>query len=147
VYTHINTSNLNTYLIKKYLFTSYFIMKGNVIMKFDDKTFIAKQIRFHRKKAGLTQEKLAEKVDISIQHISRIESGCYIPSLKTFFLLADVLKLDLREFGFDIKKTGHPLKNRLIEKIVNATDAELIFYENTMNAVNESLSKVKKELL
>lgn len=70
--------------IKKYSQTSYFSIGDNIMMKFDDKVFIAKQIRLHRKKLGLTQEELAEKVDLSVQHISRIESACYIPSLKSF---------------------------------------------------------------
>lgn len=54
-------------------------------MRFDDKQFLAEQIKLHRKKANLTQEELAERVDLSTQHISRIETGCYIPSLKSFF--------------------------------------------------------------
>ena len=117
------------------------------MMKFDDKVFIAKQIRLHRKKLGLTQEELAEKVDLSVQHISRIESACYIPSLKSFFLLATVLKIDLRNFGYDVQATSNPQKDELIQNIANATDAELIFYENVMAAVTNSLAKVKKELL
>lgn len=117
------------------------------MMKFDDKKFIAQQIRAHRKKLGITQEELAEKVDLSVQHISRIESGCYIPSLKSFFMIVSVLGIDLRSFGYDIKITGDSQKDKLIQNIVNATDAELIFYDNIMQAVPKSLAKVKKELL
>ena len=117
------------------------------MMKFDDKLFIGQQIKVYRKKKGLTQEELAEKVDLSVQHISRIESGCYIPSLKSFFMMVDVLGIDLRNFGYDIKTTSNPQKDKLIQKIVQATDAELIFYENTTEAISTSLAKVKKELL
>ena len=117
------------------------------MMKFDDKVFIAQQIRLHRKKLGMTQEELAEKVDLSVQHISRIESGCYIPSLKSFFLLATVLNIDLRIFGYNIQASANPQKDKLIYKITNSTDAELIFYENIMDAVSLSLAKVKQELL
>ena len=117
------------------------------MMKFDDKVFIAQQIRLHRKKLGMTQEELAEKVDLSVQHISRIESGCYIPSLKSFFLLATVLNIDLRIFGYNIQTSANPQKDKLIYKITNSTDAELIFYENIMDAVSLSLAKVKQELL
>lgn len=117
------------------------------MMKFADKDYIAEQIKFHRKKMGLTQEILAEKVDLSVQHISRIESGCYTPSLPSFFAIVTVLNIDLRIFGFDIKSTSNPLKDKLIQNIAKATDAELIFYENVMSAVTQSLAKVKKELL
>ncbi len=139
---------LYVYQILKSSFTSYFSIKGLVtMMKFDDKKFLAQKIKYYRKKNHLTQAELAEEVDLSVQHISRIENGCYIPSLTSFFMIVSVLKIDLREFGFNKETTTHPLKNKLIEIVSNATDAELIFYENVMNAVNNSLSKVKKELL
>lgn len=117
------------------------------MMKFDDKIFLAAQIKEHRKKLGMTQEELAEKVDLSAQHISRIESACYVPSLKSFFMIASVLNMDLRLFGFNVNITKNPLKDELIRKILLATDAELIFYENSFEAINKSLSKVKRELL
>ena len=55
------------------------------MMKFDDKKFIAERIKYYRKKMNLTQAELAEMVDLSDQHLSRIERGCYVPSLTTFF--------------------------------------------------------------
>lgn len=117
------------------------------MMKFDDKLFLAKQIKEHRKKLGITQEELAEKVELSTQHISRIESGCYIPSLKSFFSIVSVLNIDLKIFGFNINKANNTVKDKLIEKVLSATDAELIFYENSIDAISESLNKVKRELL
>ena len=57
------------------------------------------------------------------------------------------LKMDLREFGFNINEIRNPLKDKLINRIASAKDAELIFYENIMDAVDTSLNKVKKELL
>lgn len=110
-------------------------------MKFDDKKFIAKQIKLHRKKAGLTQESLAEKVNLSTQHISRIESACYIPSLNSFFMIAEVLNMDLKIFGFDIKSTENARKNQLINLITNSSEKELTFYENVIDAINKSLNK------
>ena len=117
------------------------------MMKFDDKVFIGKQIRLHRRKLGMTQEQLAEKVDLSVQHISRIESGCYIPSLKSFFLIISILKIDLKIFGYNIESTINPQKDNLINNITKATDAELIFYENISVAITSSLAKVKRVLL
>lgn len=81
---------------------SYFIKRNTVMMKFDDKKFIGNKIKSYRKKLGITQSELAEMVDLSDQHISRIESGCYVPSLTTFFDLVNVLKIDLQEFGFGV---------------------------------------------
>lgn len=115
-------------------------------MRFDDKQFLAEQINIHRKKAGLTQAQLAEKVDLSPQHISRIESGCYIPSLKSFFMIVNELNIDLQIFGFNISKNENPRKEKLMKEIAKATDAEIIFYQNLIEATNESLSTIKKNL-
>lgn len=112
-------------------------------MKFDDKTNLAKQIKYHRKKLNLTQAELAEMVDLSVQHISRIESGCYIPSLKSFFALVSVLNIDLKTFGFGTQQVENPLKEKLIQKINESTDTELEFYDNVINFLCEALSKVK----
>lgn len=109
-------------------------------MKFDDKKFIAEQIKLHRKKAGLTQEHLAEKVNLSTQHISRIESGCYIPSLNSFFSIVQVLNMDLKIFGFDIESTDSIRKNKLINLIANSNEKEFIIYENVIEAINKSLN-------
>ena len=149
MYTFATSILLKLYVcpIKKYSQTSYFNIGVKNMMKFDDKIFIGQQIRLHRKKLGITQEELAEKVELSVQHISRIESGCYVPSLKSFFLIAKILKLDLRIFGFNIETTANPQKDKLIDNITKATDAELIFYENFISAVSNSLTKVKSTLL
>lgn len=113
-------------------------------MKFDDKEFLANRIKYHRKKMNLTQAELAEKVELSDQHISRIESGCYIPSLKSFFLLANVLQIDLSEFGFNNNSSDNPIKNELIEKIILADEKELIFYKNSINSIQKSFEKLKE---
>ena len=115
-------------------------------MRFDDKQFLAEQIKLHRKKANLTQEELAERVDLSTQHISRIETGCYIPSLKSFFLIAQELNIDLRIFGYNVNNSKYDVKNQIIEKIISANDAELILYENLIDVANKSLLKIKQTL-
>ena len=124
---------------------SYFIKRNTVMMKFDDKKFIGNKIKSYRKKLGITQSELAEMVDLSDQHISRIESGCYVPSLTTFCDLVNVLKIDLQEFGFGVNETTNPIKNELLNKISSATDLELIFYNNVFNAICSSLEETKRK--
>lgn len=114
------------------------------MMKFDDKNFIAQKIKTYRKKMGLTQEQLAEQIDLSVQHVSRIENGCYIPSLTTFFKIISILQIDLKEFGFNIEKNKNPIINNIIEDITNASDEELIFYEDMIKCIKDSFSKIKK---
>lgn len=136
---------INTCIIKNCSYMSYFNKRNTIMMKFDDKKFIGNTIKTYRKKLNLTQSELAEMVDLSDQHISRIESGCYVPSLTTFFDLVNVLKIDLQEFGFDIETTSNPLKRELLDKISSATETELVFYNNLINAINSSFEKTKNK--
>ena len=52
---------------------------------------LGKNLRKYRKRAKLTQEALAEKVDRSNSHIGQIENGRGIPSLNTVVEIANVL--------------------------------------------------------
>ena len=54
---------------------------------------IGLKIAYYRKLAGMTQEELAEAIDLSLGHISQLEApGCFLaPSLKTLFKIAEVL--------------------------------------------------------
>ena len=140
----INNWIINIYIIKNCSYVSYFNKRNTIMMKFNDKKFIGNTIKTYRKKLNLTQSELAEMVDLSDQHISRIESGCYVPSLTTFFDLVNVLKIDLQEFGFDIETTSNPLKRELLDKISSATETELIFYNNILNAIDISFEKTKR---
>lgn len=51
-------------------------------------------ISFYRKLRGLSQEKLAEKVNISRTHMSRIETADCAVSLDVVFNIADALEIE-----------------------------------------------------
>ena len=51
-------------------------------------------IAYYRKLRGLSQEKLAEKIDISRTHMSRIETADCAVSLDVVFSLADALGVE-----------------------------------------------------
>ena len=56
-----------------------------------DYAAIGGRVKEYRKKKGLTQEKLAELIDISIPHMSNIETGKTKFSLVILFALVEVL--------------------------------------------------------
>ena len=58
---------------------------------------IAKKISETRKIQGLTQEELAEKSQINLRTIQRIENNESEPRGKTLSLICDVLQIDIRE--------------------------------------------------
>ena len=69
-----------------------------IIMIFDDKKYIAKKIKEYRKKKGLAQAELAEKIDLGTKQISRIEIAEFYPSLNTFFKIVEALDMDWKNF-------------------------------------------------
>lgn len=62
------------------------------------KTLFGMRIKELRKNMGLSQEKLAEKVEISSKYLSRVEMGQHFPSIDTLVKLADVLNIELKDF-------------------------------------------------
>ena len=57
-------------------------------------------LKEYREKAGLSQEKLAEKLEVSRQTIISIEGGKYVPSLELALKLAKLFKCKIEEiFG------------------------------------------------
>lgn len=61
-----------------------------------------KRLKHLRNEAGLTQEKLSDKLDMSIDSVSNIERGIHNPRLDTLEKIANVLNIslmDLLDFG------------------------------------------------
>ena len=59
---------------------------------------IGKNVKKFRKQAQLTQEKLADKVDLSLRYIQSIEDGTRIPTIMTLLKIAVALRKDIRTF-------------------------------------------------
>lgn len=61
----------------------------------DIKYIIADNVKLYRKKAGLTQMELAERADLSLDSIKRIEGGKRTMSLENFLRLSNALQIPL----------------------------------------------------
>lgn len=55
------------------------------------------RLRYLRRRAGLTQEQLAEAVCLSPVSISNIERGIYAPAFRRLYDLAKALRVDVHE--------------------------------------------------
>lgn len=63
----------------------------------DTKNRVALRVKTARKQQGLTQEKLAELIDRSVDTISLLERGQVLPSFETLERLSERLNLPLRD--------------------------------------------------
>lgn len=77
---------------------------------------IGKRIRKYRKAAGLSQEDLAEKVWISVTHMSHIETGSTKLSLPVLVDIAAALNVDTDSLLFD---ENHIDNDKAILKLIN----------------------------
>jgi len=64
----------------------------------DNKKKLGKRIKELRKQKGLTQEKLAELINMEQNSISIIESGRNFPTLATLEKIANILGVNLSDF-------------------------------------------------
>ena len=67
----------------------------------DIKKILGDRVKRFRKNAELTQEKLAEKVDVAVETISRLERGHSIPSVEKFYEIAQAIDVEMAVL-FDI---------------------------------------------
>lgn len=97
-------------------------------MLFLDKEYLGKKFKEYRKKAGLTQETLSEKIEISEKHYGQLERGSFSPSLETFFKLIEILNIPLSEFGLKTDTLVNQSRNELIKEIYSSNDNEIELY-------------------
>ena len=66
---------------------------------------LGNRIRELRIEKGLSQEKLANEAEVPLSQIGRIERGENNPTISTLYVLAQALKIELRDLiDFKIKK-------------------------------------------
>lgn len=64
---------------------------------------VTNSVQQYRQAAGLTQEELAQEVDVTRQTVIAIEKGNYTPSVALALKLAQVFKCTVEDM-FNIKK-------------------------------------------
>ena len=94
----------------------------------DNKKLLGKRIKELRKNAGLTQEKLAEMINIETTSLSGIESGRHFPSLPTIEKIAHNLNVELKTlFDFYHLKSVDLMKTDIINNLNNLSDDKIAF--------------------
>ena len=66
-------------------------------MRLTHRRILGQKIRAFRKQAGLSQEQLAEKADLSYKYVGEVERGCVNISLDSLVRIAKALRVALRQ--------------------------------------------------
>lgn len=72
---------------------------------------VGSRIQEHRQEQGWTQAELAQKVDMSLKHISAIECGMRMPSLDTLIAIANALQTDSNSLLIDVLDVSNKLES------------------------------------
>lgn len=99
---------------------------------------IGKIIQKIRRDNNLTQDELAEKIDISTNYLSKVERGLNVLNTESFLKMAEVLSFSLKDFGIGqsiIEVDSR--KEELIKKILSASSSNIEAYTKAINLVDE----------
>ena len=107
----------------------------------DLRQLLGTNMKIYRKTLGLSQEKLAEKVDTATNYIAAIEAGRRFPSVKVLEKIAIALKIDTPEL-FSMKPVQYKnVKQNLEEQIWQDIGQNLSGY------ISRQISTLKKKLI
>ncbi len=98
------------------------------------------RIREIRKKLNLTQEQLAEKLDITLTYISEIERGLKMPSMALFIKIVEVLDVSADYLLRDMVSTGNLYGDKVLgRKLERLTSRQRVALEALIDTYIEYL--------
>ncbi len=101
---------------------------------------IGQQIRKYRKARGLSQEELAEKVYISIPHMSHIETGKTKLSLQVFVDLAHALRVSTDDLLGNSESESQIRVPEIIALLDSCTPKQLDLLAEALKSINTILT-------
>jgi transcriptional regulator with XRE-family HTH domain len=95
-------------------------------------------IRNERKDKRITQEELAEMLEVSPTHIKHIESGHRKPSIEILFEISKILNISLDSVVFSKNESARTDTREKIDRLLDISDeASLRFILSVLEALRE----------
>lgn len=98
----------------------------------DEFAFFRERLRYYRKKLGMTQAQLVEKIDVSEHYVRLIENGYSVPSVDLFLEICQ--KLDVPAYNL-LQSENEAIrfaKPKLYEKLKSMDEDQLNFILNVL---------------
>lgn len=117
---------------------------------------LGEQIKYYRKKAGLTQKELAELLDVAPNTIQQYELGKRQPRLEMINRIAGALGIGVRrlypDFTMEAWKKTETYKDKQLENKLAPDRIEILVHFDELNAIGrqeaikrvEELTEIKK---
>lgn len=104
-----------------------------------DFNLIGKRIKIKRKEAKITQEKLAEKIDVTVGYVSQCERGISKINLEKLSEIADILNCDISYFVTEsVIESKEYLTEEYIEKYKKLSSKEKTFLLEMIDLILKS---------
>jgi len=110
---------------------------GEIIMEFK-RELIGNAIRKTRIERGLSQEELAEMVDITPTHMKHIESGHRLPSVEVLYQIVVALRMSLDSVFFPENAANSELYEKVVFQLGQCDEHQLEILYATVNAMLET---------
>ena len=105
---------------------------------------IGKRIKIARIKKNFTQEAVADRIGVSPQHVSNIETGNSSVSLPTLVAIANMLSVSVDELLCDTVLTSKPIFEREAKDIFEVcNEYEVRVLVDVLKATKNSMRHVK----
>ncbi len=105
---------------------------------------IGKRIKIARIRAGITQECVADKIGITPQHVSNIETGNSSVSLATLVAIANLLYVSVDELLCDtVLKSKFVFAKEADEIFSDSNEYEVRVLVDVLKAAKESMRNIK----
>lgn len=108
-----------------------------------NKTDIGKIIQKLRKDKNLTQEELAEKIDLSTNYLSKVERGLSVLNVEAFLKMAGVLEFTLDDFGVNTDTKIDETKKELINRILSSSEKEIKAYTELLDTMQSIVKTIR----
>lgn len=106
---------------------------------------IGKRIKIARIKADLTQERLAEKIELSPTHMSNIETGTTRVSLTTIVSLANALSVTVDDLLCDnVIKSKVQFEKDISSILADCDEYEIRIIKDMVQSLKETLRRDAK---
>lgn len=107
----------------------------------DIKYIIADNVKLYRKKKNLTQFELAEKAELSVDSIKRIEHGSRTMSLENFMRIADALAVPLSYLMYE-NLNQIPITERILNILNNKNGKQQEYLVHILEEMSVGLDKL-----
>lgn len=115
-------------------------------MEFNSKA-IGHKMKLARKRRGLTQQDLAERIDCSPTYVSYIESGIKSMGLGTFVLIANSLNVSADELLVDVlENTVRASNHSFVDLLADCTEYERRVLQDILSAAKASMRANRNRL-